>query len=772
VNGFFNILANRLPLGPLSFQIGPALIGLLAALIPLIIHLSRSRRTKKMRFSTTRFFTDQFLRSYRMSRIREVLLLVCRMALFALLGFGLAQPLLSTPALGALQPGGSRGVVLVLDDSASMSYVEDGATLLDRARESAKKLVQGLRPGDSASVILAGRRAGGPLRLFDRPTGRLDDVMQALDGVKPSGLSADLTEAIAAAETQARAAAADAREIYVFSDLQESSWPDRPLRGDAGGPGIVVVQIRPKKPVSNVGVTAVQLGAGRPMAGAPFTVRPLVTVAGERTEPPVVQLIVDGKKVGEQKVEMLQGGRWAAPWFHHTFTEGGWHSGKVEVAADAYPADDARYFAVEVPASVKILAVDGGPSSVEREDALFFLRRALTAAPEGRKSPIEVDAATPDSIANKDLSTYPLVILADVGRLSPDAVTKLEDYVAAGGGVFFFLGARVDAAFYNDNLLGAGRRDGGLLPGRLLRVQGAAAPAKDSPDVAFIGDADFDHPGLAPFRDPSFGSLVGPSVAFKALWEIEAPPESVLMKASTGAPLLCEKAVGKGRVLVFTSSPDRSWTNFPIKPAYLPWTHQLAAYLTQGPLGRDAFHRTGDVVELTAEGGEPSAPLRVKKPDGRSAGARWNDQTRAMEFDETEQPGVYAVETANGKPAGLFAVNTENYESKLVYLDDSLGGPPGAADRRAKIEAGLKQSRLANRSVAFVDDPAEAGRAGGFGDPNVWVWVLLAVLAVAVAEPTLANRISALLYSRPRPAPELSPNGRAATSPQPEASLP
>ena len=61
MNGFFNFLANRLPLGPLSFQIGPALVGLLAALIPLVIHLSRSRRTRKMRFSTTRFFTDQFL---------------------------------------------------------------------------------------------------------------------------------------------------------------------------------------------------------------------------------------------------------------------------------------------------------------------------------------------------------------------------------------------------------------------------------------------------------------------------------------------------------------------------------------------------------------------------------------------------------------------------------------------------------------------------------------------------------------------------------------
>src|SRR6185369_9529327 len=69
------------------------LIGLSAALIPLIIHLSRSRRTKKMRFSTTRFFTDQFLRSYRMSRLKELLLLACRMCLFFFLALALTEPL-------------------------------------------------------------------------------------------------------------------------------------------------------------------------------------------------------------------------------------------------------------------------------------------------------------------------------------------------------------------------------------------------------------------------------------------------------------------------------------------------------------------------------------------------------------------------------------------------------------------------------------------------------------------------------------------------------
>src|SRR5690349_17143276 len=101
-----NILSTFTFLSPLY------LIGALSALIPLVIHLSRSRRTKKMRFSTTRFFTDQFLRSYRMSRIREVLLLACRMAICALLATALAQPLFMPKSGGLIGGEGSRAVVL------------------------------------------------------------------------------------------------------------------------------------------------------------------------------------------------------------------------------------------------------------------------------------------------------------------------------------------------------------------------------------------------------------------------------------------------------------------------------------------------------------------------------------------------------------------------------------------------------------------------------------------------------------------------------------
>src|SRR5947209_5939824 len=173
-----------LQLGPLTLLNGWYLVGLGAAAIPLIIHLSRSRRTKKMRFSTTRFFTDQFLRSYRMSRLREVFLLACRMALCAFFAMALAQPLFM-PKGPLFGNDGARAVVIVLDNSASMGYTEeyvdtDGqnrrGTLLERAQKAAATVVDGLRSGDMISVVLAGRRDAGPEVLFPNLTSDLNDA--------------------------------------------------------------------------------------------------------------------------------------------------------------------------------------------------------------------------------------------------------------------------------------------------------------------------------------------------------------------------------------------------------------------------------------------------------------------------------------------------------------------------------------------------------------------------------------------------------------------
>ncbi|HKI35531.1 MAG TPA: BatA domain-containing protein [Gemmataceae bacterium] len=738
------------------------LVGLLAAAIPLIIHLSRSRRTKKMRFSTTRFFTDQFLRSYRMSRLKELLLLACRMALCGLFAAALARPLF-LPRGQSFLVGGGRSVVLVIDNSASMGYTEDGVTMLERAKTAAREVVDGLRPGDdTVSIVLAGRRADGPEVVFPQPTADITDVLGAINTIQVLPLGTDLRGAVERAEAIALAAPAPSKEVYVLSDLQDSGWEmgDEPTAASGSSDVLFFfVSVRPKS-VSNLAVTAVQYQAARPMVGVPFAIRPYIAGQGDEGRSCDVRLYVDGQKVGERHLEKLANGRWAVPRFYHTFTTGGWHSGYVEVSDDALPLDNRRHFAFEVLDSVKVLAVNGAPSQVPRLDELFFLRTALTAGEE--QSPIQLDVIGPPALGGTDLGKYPLVILANVESLTPDAVEKLEQYADGGGSVLFFLGDKVNAAFYNQALAAATRIHGGLLPGRLTDVQGNAGAGKPDESFATVSSVDYDHPALAAFGDSRFATLGG--VTFKALWGVEPGDAAVLMKASNGSPLLLEKAFGKGRVMLFSSTCDRDWTNFPVRPAFLPWTHRLVSYLAQEPMGRQGFFATGDAIPLPVSVAERTPQLLVKKPDGTIGNATaTDDPARPLVFSDTTQPGVYALMSAEKKEASqLFAVNLDGYESDLTYLDDVFAEREGSEARPAKVEAGLKELLPGRPLVTYVEDPAritEASQSARRGF-KLWDIFLGIVLVIALVEPWLANRISLRHYAKPREEPE---GPRAAT---------
>jgi hypothetical protein len=757
--------------------LSPAFLwGILAAVIPLIIHLSRSRRTRKMRFSTTRFFTDQFLRSYRMSRLKELLLLALRMALCGLLAFALARPLVM-PEEQSFLMGGSRAVVLVIDNSASMGYAENGQTMLDRARNAARELLDHLQPNDTISVVLAGRRADGSEVLFPQLTPDLGEVSQAINSLQVMALGTDLTGAVLKAEEILTKSNAASKEVYVLSDLQESGWEKPDEQTATKGDSEVLyffVSVRPKT-VSNLAVTAVQYASPRPMVGVPFAIRAHVNSQGEQTRPSEVRLYVDGQKVSERRLEKLPNGRWAAPRFFHTFTTGGWHTGYVEVDDENFPLDNRRYFALEVLDAVRVLAVNGAPSRVPHLDELLYLKFALTGGEEDEKSPIRLKEIIPADLANTDLGKYPLVILANVEALSDLAVEKLEAFVDRGGSLLIFLGNKVQAAFYNQNLAAPNRLPGGLLPGRLLKIDGN--PAGDD-QFASVSTVDYDYTPLESFKDSKIDLT---RVTFKALWGVDAGQSAVLMRASTGSPLLCEKTFGKGRVLLFTSTCNRAWTNFPTRPAFLPWIYQLVGYLAQDALVPQTFHTTGSWVSvpISATGGIPQ--IAVTKPDGTSGHVTTtNDPENPVVFTDTVSPGIYTLTAPDKKekPAQI-AVNLDSYESNLAYLDDELARRAEgdeSSSRTAKVEAGLKEFFPGRPRIVYVRDPAQVIEASLSARHGLRLWdiVLVVVLVIALFEPWLANRISVRHYARPKEMPPASSarEGRWGRLPQQPGAVP
>jgi hypothetical protein len=258
---------------------------------------------------------------------------------------------------------------------------------------------------------------------------------------------------------------------------------------------------------------------------------------------------------------------------------------------------------------------------------------------------------------------------------------------------------------------------------------------------------------LASFQGPGLAALLGPALTFKAL-PLDAPPGSVLMQAAkAGRPLLCEKSFGKGKVLLFASSCNRAWSDFPIRPAFLLWARFVADYLTQEPLSLLASHFTGDAVRIPARPGE-DGPLEVRKPDGKRVLAERGPGGDYV-FTDTVEPGVYAVDTRGRNLK--FAVNLEGRESDLTYLQ---------ADGNEAAVKELKERLGGAENVAYLDSPDRLDEVLGGARRGwpLWTIFLVLVLLIGLFEPWLANQISARLFGKAPALPLASPEGRAAAA--------
>src|SRR5579871_6135645 len=104
--------------------LSPLLIwGTLLGAIPIIIHLLNRRRFRRVEWAPMRYLKLTIRRNRRRVQIEQLLLLLVRMALPALLFFFLARPILNPTGLERWAFGGGRASqVVVIDDSLSMGY--------------------------------------------------------------------------------------------------------------------------------------------------------------------------------------------------------------------------------------------------------------------------------------------------------------------------------------------------------------------------------------------------------------------------------------------------------------------------------------------------------------------------------------------------------------------------------------------------------------------------------------------------------------------------
>jgi len=197
------------------------LIAMTAGLIPVILHMINRQKAQTLPFSTLRFLRLSNQRTRRRKYLHDYLLLLLRVAGLMLIAIGLAQPTINRFGNPLGKNTAATDVVLILDNSASMSKVDAGGSRWEAALRVCEQLLDQLGDGDSLALLLT---CGPPRPEIERLHRNHEAVRQVLDECRPQSQRADLALRIQAAEKLLVDSPAPNKEILVVTDMQEISW--------------------------------------------------------------------------------------------------------------------------------------------------------------------------------------------------------------------------------------------------------------------------------------------------------------------------------------------------------------------------------------------------------------------------------------------------------------------------------------------------------------------------------------------------------------------
>ena len=514
----------------MSFLFPAFLLGIVTVAIPIILHLVRRDVAPRVAFSDIRFLRRAPMMQARRRRLRELLLLALRMAALMLLVLAFARPF-----FGAVDTLDRSMTLVLLDRSFSMS----SPGLFERARALARDVIDDASGGRLVGVVAFDDTAD----VYHEPTTDRGAAVAALDLVAPG---AGATRYASGLEVAVELIGSREGRIVVVTDLQRSGWD---VDGQVEVPSNVSVEVRDVGPGGdNLVVTALQPDS-RGAVGVAFN-------AGSTERSTTVVLRVDGAVVESVPLILNPGAT------DVVFDAALPTTGMLELALedlDGPSVDDRRFYLLDPPDLVPLAVVtNGGRLQVEA----LYLERALLAG--GESSPFTVLPVRPRALSERPFDDQAAVLLAGTEGLDRSGRRWLARFVESGGGLLIVAGSTLDPALVTD-VLG----------------QGASLSLASSDREAAVSLTVTD-PRHPVFR--AFGDLVGTlgQVRFHRtmrLDETETDAFRVLARFTDGTPALVEYGVGRGRAMVFTSDLNNDWNDFPRRPTFVPFVHEVTQYL-------------------------------------------------------------------------------------------------------------------------------------------------------------------------------------------------
>lgn len=726
--------APPLPLAQVeSLLATPALaaLGAAAVTVPVAIHLLSRLRRKRQPWGAMRFLLAAIQAHKRRLQFEQLLLLLLRCLIVALLGLALAGPIIT-----GLPAQRGRTIHLLLDDSlASRADASTGAnvTRFTQLQTTAQELIGGLSADDRVQVW----RAGAPVEpLTPEPTNDHPAMRRAIDALQPRYARSDLADALRrVTESLERGdGVRDESVVVLLSDLSASV-------AAGGGAGLAdeavlrrlnrqarLMTLRPTAGRSNVQVARLEPRRAMVVAEADRATIPVALEAlrfGDLTHPATAAATIELIDPARADTVLAQAQRRVT-----------WPAGQrraainADLAADA-TADRSLVLRARLETGAELNALREDDSAYAVVSVRKQLRVAIVAEPDdatGRLSPatwlslalspveggaIALQTVPPGNVERAlESAGMDAVMVPRPQRLSEPAWRAVAALAQRGGLVWVFPETGGDEASWAGVMQRAFDLDDWSIAWEPVTSEdgwpAAALPGATPAPLRLLG-ADYE-------------AMLRPVRAWRYL-PIEAPPgDTWIAIEGTNAALVASKRVGLGQVVLSAAALDAAWTNLPAKPIFVPLLHETLRGVLGAQRGRVTQAVAGDQLALGSDFAAVSrlAPIVGEAPPLDVV--RNEDDARPAQA--LSVPGVLAAES----DAAL----------KLAVNPDPIGGDLSAVD-----EQRVAQWLMPVEGWQWIDPSVAASALVRPVNVARLAWPLLwAVLALIVLETMLARWLS------------------------------
>ena len=672
----------------MSFLTPLFFLGAAAVAAPILVHLVRRTRARRVQFPALLFVRQVPQRTIRRRTIQNLLLLVLRCLAVLLIVIAFTRPFFTSRA--ARDNNAAGATLILLDNSLSMRRGQLFANAQARAENAANEAPA----NDQVAVVTFGNR----YNLVNRFSNDRNRSVAAIRNTAAGWDGTNYEQALRGAESLLTELHVNGpKRIVMISDFQASGWDQANSTFKLGNDTqLNTLDVGDTLPPANVAVTSVE---ARGVVFSQKYSENLAVQINNFSDTPrdhvEVTFQLNEQTVDKRDISLDSNDTKVIEFSNFNLNEGA-NRATIDINSNDFAPDNRFYFTLRREVPAKALIIESATRGVSDS---IHLRSALTTNDD---LPFSFAIKTSGSVDPAAIAENSLIILNDPGPLPGAVADSVVRFVKGGGQLIIATGPHTDAASFNQSLAT-------IAPAELKE----AVQTKPGESTS-ITNVKFDHPIFEVFQQS--GRLASAQVLGYYRSDLRNNGV-VLARFEDGSPALLESTPDKGRILMLTTSLGPSWNDLPLTPIYLPFVHQMVRYA--GSRNESAWYGLGQTFTVRKES---DAIPAVDSPAGVRIG-----ETKLTEAGDLlitgNEPGFYRVRYASHPD--FAAVDTEGLEGDFRKLDFGLfiSAVTGGAGNAEGVAA----------NAAISSEETESRQ-------RVWWSLLLVALLLLVSESIVARK--------------------------------